>query len=147
MNQKTIIASVAGVIIIGIAVIFFGFKDDDTLAVSDQSYAVTNVATNPSTNSSTKTYTAAITYRVPSPEQNSITVNLTVTDGVITAADVNNIANSPESKQYSSRFMSSYKTVVVGQKLSDISLTRVGGASLTSNAFNAAVNAIKTQVG
>ena len=37
------------------------------------------------------------------------------------------------------RFDAVYKTEVVGKKLTDINLSRVGGASLTSKAFNEAV--------
>lgn len=134
-----------GVSIIGIVVLFFGFTDD-TLRASEQSYTVTNVATTTSTSNQSNQYSASIIYRVPAPEQNTIVVKLTVADDVVTTADVQNVANSPQSKEYSSRFLASYKAKVVGQKLSDISLSRVGGASLTSNAFNAALTAIKAQM-
>ena len=37
------------------------------------------------------------------------------------------------------------KTLVVGKKLETISLSRVGGASLTTNAFNEALAEVKTK--
>ena len=143
MNNKIILVSVIGALVIGIAVMFFGFKDDDTLSAADQHYTVTNVATTSTAN----THQATISYSVPAPEQNVITVNVTVDNGVVTAVDAQNVTNSPQSQQYSARFLANYKTEVVGKKLSDVSLSRVGGASLTSKAFNAAIDAIKTQVG
>jgi len=145
MNQKTILMSVTGVIVLGIAILFFGFKDnDDNLAPNQQSYVVTGTSTDANKNN---TYSATVTYRVPSPEQNTISIQITLDKGVVTDVEAKNIANSPQSVQYGTRFMSSYKTEVVGQKLNDINLSRVGGASLTSNAFNAALTAIKAQVG
>jgi uncharacterized membrane protein len=145
MNQKTIIVGVVGAIIIGIAVLFFGLKGDhDTLAPNQQSYTVTGSSAGTNKNNQ---YSATIEYRVPAPEQNSITVNLTIENGIVTEADAKNIANSPQSLQYDNRFINSYKTEVIGKKLSDINLSRVGGASLTSSAFNAAIANIKAQVG
>ena len=146
MNQKTIAASVIGAVVIGIAILFFGF-DDDSLPVSEQQYTVTTVASSTATDTASNQYTATIAYKVPSPEQNSITVAVTLANGIVTAVDAQNTANSGESEQYSKRFLASYKTQVIGKKLQDVSLSRIGGASLTSNAFNAAIDAIKVQVG
>lgn len=144
MNQKTITVGVVGIIVIGIAVIFFGFKGDDTLTASQQSYTVTSTSSAATKNN---TYAATIEYRVPASEQNTMTVNLTVQNGTVTEAEFKNITKSPQSVQYGARFINSYKAEVIGKKLSDINLSRVGGASLTSNAFNAALTAIKAQIG
>ena len=142
IHNKKVVIGVVGALVIGIAILFFGFHDDDNLPASQQSYVITATSTTPQSNQQS----ATITYNVPAPEQNTITVKLTVADGIVTAANVNNVTNSPQSEQYSSRFLASYKSEVIGKKLNDISLSRVGGASLTSQAFNAAVEAIKAQV-
>jgi hypothetical protein len=77
-------------------------------------------------------------YRSPAKVQESITVNFTVTDGVVTAVSSSYNEGKGENG-YQKRFDGAYQTLVVGKKLSDISLSRIGGASLTSAAFNEAV--------
>ena len=147
MNKTTITVSVIAALAVGIAVIFF-IGDDDNLPASQQSYAVTNVtgsSTGVSTAAKTGEFTASVDYRVPAPELNKMSVTLTLENDVVKAVTVNNVANSPASKQYESHFLPAYQAEVIGKKLSDVSLSRVGGASLTSSAFNAAVKAIVEQ--
>ncbi len=90
--------------------------------------------------------TVHMPYRSPAKIQESITVNLVVKDGVVTAVD-SSYNEGQGQNPFQERFDDSYKTLVVGKKLSDISLSRVGGASLTSQAFNAVVAEaiVKTQ--
>ncbi|MBY0310142.1 hypothetical protein K2Q16_03290 [Patescibacteria group bacterium] len=77
-------------------------------------------------------------YRSPARVQESITVNFTVEDGIVTAISSSYNEGKGENT-HQKRFDGAYQTLVVGKKLSDISLSRVGGASLTSAAFNEAV--------
>lgn len=77
-------------------------------------------------------------YRTPAKVQESITVNFTVKAGVVTAVSSSYNEGNGENG-YQKRFDGAYQTQVVGKKLTDISLSRVGGASLTSGAFNEAV--------
>lgn len=89
--------------------------------------------------SQTKTYTAEETYFV-SNNKYTIDVTLDVKDGIVTNTDVM-YGNKETGYQHplQERFDGAYKTQVVGKKLDNISLSRVGGASLTSKAFNEAV--------
>ncbi|KXJ97864.1 MAG: hypothetical protein UZ19_OD1000928 [Parcubacteria bacterium OLB19] len=61
-------------------------------------------------------------------------------DGVVINSDVM-YGNKETGYQHplQERFDGAYKTQVVGKRLEDISLSRVGGASLTSKAFNEAI--------
>lgn len=93
----------------------------------------------------TKTYTAEETYR-KSDNIYTIDVTLDVSNGVVKNADVM-YGNKETGYQhpFQERFDAVYKTEVIGKKLEDIHLSRVGGASLTSKAFNEAVANIISQ--
>lgn len=86
-----------------------------------------------------KTYTDEATYR-KSDNTYTIDVTLEVSDGVVKSADVM-YGNKESGYEHplQERFDKVYKTEVIGKKLEDIHLSRVGGASLTSKAFNEAV--------
>lgn len=87
------------------------------------------------------TYTKTAGYSVPH-DQNSITVTIVVKNGAITSVSDNHDYGSNESSRYISRFDSAISSKVVGQKLGSVSLSRVGGASLTTNGFLSALSAI-----
>ena len=90
------------------------------------------------------TYKGTATYWTPSLGRYSIDVSLTVASGTVT--DVTAIyGNGAENDRNTNRFDSSYKSQVIGQKLNSINLSRVGGASLTTNAFKDTLASIRTQ--
>ena len=107
--------------------------------VTNTSVAEKPPVSTPTTVSQTKTYTAEETYFV-SNKKYTVDVTLDVKDGIVTNADVM-YGNKETGYQHplQERFDGAYKTQVVGKKLDNISLSRVGGASLTSKAFNEAV--------
>ena len=73
-------------------------------------------------------------------------VTLSVADGIVTDASVTfDGQSSGFSNPNHERFNAAYKPEVVGKKLTEVSLSRVGGASLTSKAFNDAVAKIVAQ--
>jgi hypothetical protein len=89
-------------------------------------------------------FTANTAYTDPGRKEHDIEVTLTIADDVVTAATVlynGAAANTPNH----TRFENGYKQEVVGKPLDSISLSRVGGASLTTEAFNDAVASIKTE--
>jgi hypothetical protein len=89
------------------------------------------------------TFTENTTYLTPKRTSHSLAVSLTVQNDVVTTADVRyDGKDSGFSNTYQERFDAAYKTEVVGKKLSDISLSRVGGASLTSASFNEAIKQV-----
>lgn len=88
------------------------------------------------------TYSSSTDYSVPKGETNSISVTLTVKDGNITSVSTQNDYTDHESAQFISSFKSSLSSKVVGKALKDFAASRIGGASLTTDAFNEAVSQI-----
>lgn len=68
-------------------------------------------------------------------------------DGVITKAETGILAKNPTSKKRQETFAEALPAVIVGKKLSELSnIDRVGGSSLTTNAFNASLAQLKSQI-
>jgi hypothetical protein len=75
----------------------------------------------------------------------AIGVSLTLTNDIITNASVTTPAIDKKSKNYQLMFADNFKSQVVGKKIADLRLSRVAGASLTTQGFNNAVSIIKSQ--
>ena len=91
-------------------------------------------------------YSAEVSYLTPTRTELEMTVNLTVNAvGVVTAADIIYDGGAGFSNGFQERFDGTYSSQVVGKSLTNINLSRVGGASLTSEAFNEAVVKIESQ--
>ena len=90
------------------------------------------------------TYTAEGDYISPGgPEK--INVTLTLSNDVVTNAQVQGEATNPRSQTYQGKFISGFKSLVVGQKIANLQLSNVSGSSLTPKGFNDAVQKIKAQ--
>ncbi len=74
-----------------------------------------------------------------------IDVNLTLKDGVVTAAEVTPQATVPLSQRFQGQFVSGYKAYVIGKKIDEISITKVSGSSLTPKGFADALAKIKAK--
>jgi len=74
-----------------------------------------------------------------------IDVVLTLTDGVVTQANVTPKAENPKSVYMQGVFIENYKPLVVGKNIKDLHLNTVAGSSLTPIGFNDAVNKIKAK--
>jgi hypothetical protein len=106
--------------------------------VSDVESAVTPISTpvvpvtqisasSPTVSDTSSTVSRSISYRTPSREGSTTTkFSITLSDGVITAASAVYVSGDHEDQRYQSRFSQSIASVVVGKKLSDISLDVVG---------------------
>jgi hypothetical protein len=81
------------------------------------------------------TYNATATYRVPGG-QNSLTATLTIVSDKITVVKTTNSYDDRESQRYVDSFNSGISSAVVGSSLSDAYVGRVGGATLTTGAFD-----------
>ncbi|MFI8631593.1 hypothetical protein ACIGEP_03220 [Microbacterium sp. NPDC077663] len=90
------------------------------------------------------TYTAEGSYQTPETVE-TISVTLTLESNVVTAVEVTGDPQARESEQYQSEFIGGIQDEVVGKNLDDLSVDRVGGSSLTSGGFNAAVAEIRTE--
>lgn len=90
------------------------------------------------------TYTADGSYQTPETVE-SITVTLTIADGVVKDVEVTGDPQARETEEYQSKFISGIADEVVGVPLDELKVSRVSGSSLTSGGFNAAVESIKEQ--
>lgn len=90
------------------------------------------------------TYDTVGSYQSPGGLE-KIAVTLTLKGGVVTDTSVQSKAISSDGEKFQKRFISGYKTEVVGKKLDDINLSQVSGSSLTPNGFNDAVKDIQQQ--
>lgn len=100
------------------------------------------------TSSVSSEYSATTNYSVPEGHTDAIKVTVVVdSNGIIESVTATHNASNRESREYQQRFDSGYKSQVVGKKIQDLgSLSRVSGASLTTNAFNDAMKKIKAQI-
>ncbi len=89
-------------------------------------------------------YTTPSSYGTPGGSEN-ITVTLTITNDIITSTTIVNGASHGDAAQYQQQFSGGYQPYVVGKALANLSLSRVAGASLTTNAFNNALQTIRNQ--
>jgi uncharacterized protein with FMN-binding domain len=88
------------------------------------------------------TYTKTGTYTTPGGQE-SVTVTVTLADGVITSTSTEGSGSNGNTVEYQGKFIAGYKDLVVGKKIDEVSLSRVSGSSLTSTGFNHAIDAIK----
>lgn len=144
---------------------FFLFRTLDTDAVSSESApAATVVSTtaqasstptstetvqsdtaSPATGYTAGTYSASANYSVPHGN-NTIAVEATIAaDGTISAVSSEHSYGDPESRWYFDAFDSAVSGEVVGKNISTVNPSRLGGASLTTNAFDQALSNILDQ--
>ncbi len=81
------------------------------------------------------TKTETVSYTNPSGSD-EVEFSLTVTDGVITSVSATPKAKNEISTKLQTAFAEEISSKVVGMKISDLNLAAVGGASLTTGAFN-----------
>ncbi len=107
---------------------------------------VAPVAVSPQTTYKDGTYTVTTSYVAPSRTTHEVTTTFTIVKDIVTETQVNFSGEKVlTSTQYQNKFSQNYQSEVVGKKLDSISLTRVGGASLTTGAFNKALVQVKAQ--
>jgi len=105
---------------------------------------ITPTTTNTS-NLKNGTYTSTVSYNVPHGSTDSITVTATIANGVITDVKNAHYAADRESQSYQNWFELEYKPLVIGKTPTNVLLSRIGGASLTTNAFNRAISNIQVK--
>lgn len=88
------------------------------------------------------TYTAEGSYQAPSGTE-SVTVELTLADNIVTELTVTGDATGGTQKSYQDKFVSGINAEVVGKDIDEVNVSRVAGSSLTSGGFNAAIATIK----
>ncbi|NBD73956.1 hypothetical protein GVX82_02855 [Patescibacteria group bacterium] len=93
------------------------------------------------------TYTATADYLTPRRTTHTVDLTLTLEDDVVTAAAVTYDGKpaGEYSNDYQEGFDAAYEAEVVGQPIENISLSRMGGSSLTPQGFNDALEAVKAE--
>jgi hypothetical protein len=99
-------------------------------------------------NTSTKTITETVSYSVPENHQEEMVVVATVdSNGTLIDVKVSSVPTNKESRGYYGAFSNAFKpSLVTGKNISSISVSRIGGASLTTGAFNKALGNISAKL-
>lgn len=113
----------------------------DTSADTTTDTTTESTSTGPYTDG---TYEASGSYQSPNGTE-SVDVTITLEGDIITEVEVVGNGESPDSKRYQGEFIDGIAAEVVGKDIDEISVDRVGGSSLTSGGFNAAVEEIKAE--
>lgn len=87
-------------------------------------------------------YTESGDYQAPSGTE-TVEVTVTLADNIITEVEVVGDATDAQAKLNQGEFIDGIGDIVVGKNIDEISVDKVGGSSLTSGGFNAAIDAIK----
>ncbi|WP_146361506.1 FMN-binding protein [Arthrobacter yangruifuii] len=90
-------------------------------------------------------YTGTGSYIPPSGTSEDVDVTLRLENGVVAELDVETSQKNPTSKQYQREFTSGVKEQVVGKSLDELDVDKVAGSSLTSQGFNRALDAIRSE--
>jgi hypothetical protein len=89
------------------------------------------------------TYKSDVTYQTPKRDEYGVGVSLTLSKDIVTGVTVT-YSQGAEKDPNAQRFEAAYKTEVIGKDIDTLNLARVGGASLTTGAFNNALAEIKS---
>lgn len=88
------------------------------------------------------TYIVSTTYRVPG-SSNTLKATVTIGRGKITGVTAVSGTSDRESRDYTDSFGAGVQSVATGQLIGDFRASRIGGASLTSDAFNTVLDAVR----
>lgn len=142
---------IAIVIVIALGVGFTLFQNNSaeapTLPPVTQDAPIKTAETNVESNSTKSdyndgTFATDVTYLTPKRDEYGVNVALTLKQDIITDAKVT-YSNGGEKDPNAARFEAAYKVQVIGKDIDTLELSRVGGASLTTAAFNNALINIK----
>lgn len=89
-------------------------------------------------------YQASGSYSSPAGKE-VVNISLTLKDDTIVAATFKGEATNPASKNWQGEFSKGFTQAVVGEKITDVSLTVVNGSSLTPKGFMSALVTIKAE--
>lgn len=142
------IIAIIAIVVIGLGFTLFQSKNTDpvTTTTTEETIELTEapIVTDTQTAADYQdgTYTTDVTYQTPKRDEYGVNVSLTLTKDIVTDAKVI-YSNGAEKDPNAAKFEAAYKTEVIGKDIDTLNLARVGGASLTTAAFNNALVKIK----
>ena len=150
-KNKSNLIPIIIVLIILLAVAFYGakryMKKEDI--IMEQILPAMNNNDSTDTNNEITVYKNGVYYAIGnyvSPGgAESIDVEVTLTDDVITSAKVESNAFRPNTIKFQGKFISGFSPLVVGKNIDEVKLDKVSGSSLTPKGFNDAIEKIKTE--
>jgi hypothetical protein len=120
-----------------------------TIAVPTVIPTITTIQTPQAQNdtalSNVKKYSAMVTYD-PEGRSESINVSLTLNNTTITEISSQHSMNDGKSRRYQMNFESAIGPLVIGKDINTLNLSRVAGASFTTDAFMQAIQNIKSKI-
>lgn len=140
---------IIGIIVIAVVAIGFTLTKNGDIPPSQTEVATSETVTRETSGDAVATITdgthsTSVTYFTPARNEYLLDVTLITENGIITDANVA-YSQGAEKDPNAQRFEAAYKEVVIGQSISDLEVSRVGGASLTSAAFNEALAKIRSE--
>ncbi|CAN5136084.1 hypothetical protein BH11ACT2_BH11ACT2_18630 [soil metagenome] len=117
--------------------------DTSSSDTSSSSSATSSSSSDSSATYKNGTYKASASYQSPGGNED-INVTITLANGVVTAVTTTTDGTSPDEVHYQGEFNKGIAGVVVGKKIDDLQVDKVGGSSLTSGGFNDALATIKS---
>lgn len=153
MNKKTIgIAGAGGTVSIALIITLIAVLGKSNKTATNNTTSTKTSTTGSSQNTQVDSqsykdgeYSASTNYSVPRGATENIEVKLTLKDNIVTSVQNTHVANEHESEQYQNWFEAAIQQKVVGKRIDEVNLSRVGGASLTTEAFKKALSIIKTE--
>ena len=115
-----------------------------TAAADNGSDPETTVDADTSAEYADGSYTADGDYVSPAGPS-KVTVEITLADDVVTAVTVTPLSTDSTAKGFQTQFADGIAAVVEGEDIDSLSVSRVGGSSLTSGGFNDAIEKIKAE--
>ncbi|MCX6731120.1 MAG: hypothetical protein NTZ55_04690 [Candidatus Roizmanbacteria bacterium] len=95
--------------------------------------------------SNIKQYSAFVIYE-PEGRSESINVSLTLNNTIVTEVTAIHSMNDGKSRRYQMDFEAAIQSLVVGKDIKTLNLSRVAGASFTTDAFMQAVKKIQSKI-
>jgi len=93
----------------------------------------------------TNSFSASVDY-FPEGRNESISVSLKLNGTVVSELSMVNSMNDGKSRRYQLAFESEIQPLVIGKDIKLLNLSRVAGASFTTDAFMQAINKMKSQM-
>lgn len=116
-------------------------SNSPTPVAMDKPAVVTGVVATPPSAPVVLTRKETLSYVVPAPDLNTtVEFDVTVKDGIITSAASRTLATADASKFNQDNFAKDLSAKVVGKKAKDLKVDAIGGASLTTTAFETFVH-------